>query len=151
MKLYVLAVLEVVSHEDGMAVCKTGCTNGHGEDAVAPINENNLVRIDSKLENRILLHWDMLMDSPEYPLYRMIAKIRDERNKALTTLDMNYARRLMPEASSDHVRLMAMHKVRYECPFVTDELRHASADWLRKHEYSRMDGTPLLPAGELPL
>jgi hypothetical protein len=95
------------------------------------------------------------------PLERMVVrldttenemlKVLEERNKALATLDMNYARRLMPEASSDHVRLIVMHKLRYECLSLPHELRHASAEWLRSYGYGRMDGTPLLPAGELPL
>jgi hypothetical protein len=80
-----------------------------------------------------------------------LSKEAQEAVRALSTLDMDYARRLMPEASSDHVRLIAMHKLRYECPHVPDELRHVSAKWLRKHGYVRMNGTPLLPAGVLPL
>ena len=38
------------------------------------------------------------------PLSKMLA----ERNAALVTLDMDYARRMLPTASSDEVRLLAM-------------------------------------------
>lgn len=74
----------------------------------------------------------------------------DERNNALATLCMSYARRMMPDASSDHVRLTAMHKARYECTHLARELRHQSAEYLNQHGYCRMDGTPLLPTGILP-
>jgi hypothetical protein len=73
-----------------------------------------------------------------------------ERNKALETLDMDFARRMMPGASSDDVRLMSMHKGRYECIEVADALRSISGEWLRSHGFGRIDGTPILPAGELP-
>lgn len=79
---------------------------------------------------------------------------RNERNEALRTLDMDYARRIMPHASGDDVREIAMHKARYACPDIEDDLRHASAAWLRARGYGAMFGTinsdPLLPAEELP-
>lgn len=73
-----------------------------------------------------------------------------ERDAALTALDMDYARRLMPDASSDEVRLAAMHKARYETTTMARELHHASGAWLRAHGYERYGGLPLLPEGELP-
>lgn len=75
---------------------------------------------------------------------------RQERNAALAALDMEWARQMMPTASNDHVRLTAMHKARYDCTDIADEQRHQSGDWLRQHGYGRRDGTPLMPAGELP-
>lgn len=56
----------------------------------------------------------------------------------------------MPDASSDHVRLMAMHKGRYECTDLDNAARHTSGEWLRQHGYGRMTGDPLLPEGVLP-
>lgn len=76
---------------------------------------------------------------------------RQERNEALAAMNMEWARQMMPTASDDHVRLTAMHKVRYECTDLADELRLQSGDWLRQHGYSRMDGTALLPEGKLPI
>lgn len=76
---------------------------------------------------------------------------REERNRALRALDIGYARRLMPTATGDDVRLMAMHKARYECTDLEPELRHASADWLRERGFSRMSGDPILPEGQLPI
>lgn len=75
---------------------------------------------------------------------------REERNAALRTLDMTYARYLMPDASSDEVRLLAMHKGRYECTDIEAALRSASGEWLRERGSTRMDGSPILPAGRLP-
>jgi len=77
---------------------------------------------------------------------------RAERNKALMTLDMEWAQKRMPGASNDHVRLMAMlHKVRYECTDLDDSARHTSGEWLRQHGYGRMTGEPLLQEGALPV
>lgn len=73
-----------------------------------------------------------------------------ERNRALQSLDMDYARRMLPGATSDFVRLVAMHKARYECTAVAPEARHASADWLRQHKLGRATGDDLLPEGQLP-
>ena len=75
---------------------------------------------------------------------------RQDRNKALMALDMEWARKMMPDATSDHVRLMAMHKGRYECTDLDNAARHTSGEWLRQHGYGRMTGDPLLPEGALP-
>ena len=72
-----------------------------------------------------------------------------QRNKALLELDMDYARRTMPDASNDYVRLLAMHKARYECTTMPREARHASGEWLRDRGHKRMGGAELLPLGEL--
>lgn len=74
---------------------------------------------------------------------------RAARNAALLALDMTYAREQMPDASGDDVRLMAMHKARYECKDLPDAARHESAKWLRDRALGRFNG-PLLPEGELP-
>jgi hypothetical protein len=72
------------------------------------------------------------------------------RNEALRTLDMDWARRQLPGASDDEVRLLSMHKARYELKQLEPEYRHASGAWLRERGYRRFDGTELLPDGELP-
>lgn len=74
----------------------------------------------------------------------------EARNRALANLDMEYARRMIPLASSDDVRLVALHKARYDCTQIASELRHESGAWLRKQGLSRVTGEPLLPEGELP-
>ena len=74
----------------------------------------------------------------------------EERNRGLAALDMEYARKMLPGASSDFMLLLAMHKARYECTDLSDDLRHESAKWLREGGWSRMTGGPLLPDGELP-
>ena len=63
---------------------------------------------------------------------------RVERNRALATLDMEYARREMPNASSDEVRLMAMHKARVECTDIDSSLRLASVKWLHARNLGRI-------------
>ncbi len=70
------------------------------------------------------------------------------RNEILTTLDIERARELMKD-TTDEVRLIALHKARYECTAIASELRHESASWLRDRGFSGLSG-PLLPEGELP-
>jgi len=70
--------------------------------------------------------------------------------KALTTLDMNYARRKMPNVRSDEARLIAMHKTRYECIDIDDDLRHISRRWLQDRKFSRLQYVPWLPDDQLP-
>lgn len=77
-------------------------------------------------------------------------KMMEQRNAALASLDMDYARRMLPNAENDMVRLMAMHKARYETTTMPRELRHESGEWLRSRGYRRIGGLPLLPEGELP-
>ena len=74
---------------------------------------------------------------------------RAVRNKAFATLDMDYARRVMPAATDDSVRLMALHKARYDCADLAPELRHASGHWLRERGLGSTMG-PLLREGEIP-
>jgi hypothetical protein len=79
-----------------------------------------------------------------------IEQWRADWNKALIMRDMDWARKMMPDVTSDHVRLMAMHMVRYECTDLDKAMRHTSGEWLLHHGYRRMTGDPLLPEGELP-
>ena len=76
-----------------------------------------------------------------------LAEFKLERNAALTTLDMDFARRMLPEARSDEVRLIAMHKARYEAADIAPELRRDSRRWLEERRYARFHGLPW-PAGE---
>ncbi|MDP3219198.1 MAG: hypothetical protein Q8S73_34185 [Deltaproteobacteria bacterium] len=72
-----------------------------------------------------------------------------QRDAALNTLDMEWAAQQMPY-SAPEVRLLAMHKARYEAVNIAPELRHESAEWLHAAGCTRLDGSPLLSAGELP-
>ncbi|WP_140637254.1 hypothetical protein [Methylibium rhizosphaerae] len=74
----------------------------------------------------------------------------DERLNALRTLDVAWARREAPGASSDEVLLVALHKARYRCREIDAALRHESAEWLRSRGCGDLFGEPLLPAGQLP-
>lgn len=78
-----------------------------------------------------------------------LAKWRAARNRILETLDVDAAMAQMPGISSREVVLIALHKTRYDCADIADELRHESAAWLRERGYSGLY-TPLLPEGELP-
>lgn len=69
-----------------------------------------------------------------------VAEFVRERNKALETLDMEYARRTIPHATSDEVRLIAMHKARYDCTGISDVLRLQSRHWLEERGYRRLGG-----------
>jgi len=74
---------------------------------------------------------------------------KQARNRALTELDLEWARKECPEASSDEVLLIALHRARYECDSIADALRLESGEWLRARGHRGMYGA-LLPPGELP-
>ena len=74
---------------------------------------------------------------------------RVERNEALMSLDMDFARRMAP-SGSDEARLIGMHKARYHCTDLPAEFRHTSAAWLRERGLKGFHGEPTLPEGELP-
>jgi len=71
------------------------------------------------------------------------------RNRALADLDLDYAKKATG-SDNEEVLLVALHKARYECVQLEDDLRNFSALWLRQHGYKRADGSDLLPSGELP-
>ena len=73
-----------------------------------------------------------------------------ERNAKLTELDMEWARKQMPNASNDEVRLLSMHKARYECTALNRDVRITSYKWLKLRHFKLMTGDDLLPYGELP-
>jgi hypothetical protein len=73
-----------------------------------------------------------------------------ERKRALETLDVEYARRNVPAEADDYFLLAILHKARYECTAIAEELRRSSARWLLAHGLQRIGGLPILPDGELP-
>ena len=80
---------------------------------------------------------------------RALARFLSERNAALASLDMEWARKMMPQATNDFVRLLAMHTARVECTALSDELRWDSVQWLRERGSKRLNGLDL-PEKELP-
>lgn len=64
-----------------------------------------------------------------------------ERDAALRTMDIAYARKMMPGASSDDVRLCAMHKARYEMTGMEPELRRESRAWLEERGFGRLNNS----------
>lgn len=72
-----------------------------------------------------------------------------DRNAGLVALDMDWAREMMPNMSDD-VRLIAMHKTRYEIRTIPDDERHASRSWLEERDLSRLGFLPWPPLGVLP-
>lgn len=79
-----------------------------------------------------------------------IAQFIKERDAALLTIDLDWARRAMPWASCDEVRILAMHKARLAPVTMPPELRHASAAFLRAASCAQYDGSLLPPEGQLP-
>lgn len=80
----------------------------------------------------------------------LVQTLLTQRDTALLALDMEWARRMMPTASCDEVRLIAMHKARYELRHLPREARMASGNWLRKRRYGRLNGGEVLAEGVLP-
>jgi hypothetical protein len=54
----------------------------------------------------------------------------DVRNKAFANLDIEWARSMLPEGTSDEMLLVSLHKARAECTAMSDELRDESRTWL---------------------
>jgi hypothetical protein len=73
-----------------------------------------------------------------------------ERDVALITLDMEWARNAMGRDICDAALLAGMHKARYNIPGLPDAVRHRSAEWLRERGLPDINGVPLLPPGQLP-
>lgn len=67
------------------------------------------------------------------------------RDHALAKLDMSWARKMMPDASDDGVRLIAMHKARLEIIDMPADLRKDSARFLHAHGLTRVTGEPADP------
>lgn len=70
---------------------------------------------------------------------------REKRNKALRELDVTAVPLKNPEVS-----LIALHKARYDCTDIEDDLRHESRMWLQERGYKRLYGDDFLPEGQLP-
>jgi hypothetical protein len=86
----------------------------------------------------------------EIPHYATLEDWKAARNKALVDLDVDLARTRFPNASSDDVLLVALHKTRLECIEIPEALRLESLEWLRAGGFKRMHGLDLPPPGELP-
>ncbi len=78
-----------------------------------------------------------------------IAKIVEERNAALTSMDLEFVRKMFPDASN-FMLVMVLHKSRYECTGIQANLRHRSREWLQARGLGRMTDTPFLPKNQLP-
>lgn len=89
------------------------------------------------------------MDKPADKADDGLAAFLAARNAALVALDEEYVAKTIPQAPQ-RMRLMILHKSRYECTDIAPELRHASRAWLAENGCSRMTQGPLLPEGELP-
>jgi len=77
-------------------------------------------------------------------------KWRVERNEALVNLDIAWARKKVPQETSDAVVLAALHKARVECTDLPPEQRIASAEWLRHRGLRRLGGLEIPPPEVLP-
>mgnify|MGYP003693772219 CR=1 FL=1 len=71
-----------------------------------------------------------------------LSKFLRERRAALVRMDLEWAKKMLPDASSDAMREMAMHKARYEAMDISAELRQASREWLEVHGFKRLGGMP---------
>lgn len=70
-----------------------------------------------------------------------IAAYVAERDAALLALDMDWARRMMPRASNDDVRITAMHKARVHAVRLPDDARRASQRWLLERGFTDLLGS----------
>ncbi|MGL4576682.1 MAG: hypothetical protein ACRCV9_17985 [Burkholderiaceae bacterium] len=76
-------------------------------------------------------------------------KLRQDRNRALLALDLEWGKAMFPGAPAQDV-LIAMHKARYHSTDLPRLARHQSAQWLRDNKHLDAMGQPVLPEGLLP-
>ena len=75
----------------------------------------------------------------------------DKRNQALITLDVNWAKTLSCNRGlSDETILAGLHKARYECVHIPDELRIESGRWLKQKGLKRLTGESIEVPENLP-
>lgn len=86
-----------------------------------------------------------------------LEKLLLERNQALRSMDLDYARKIVRESDwtpktpvTDVFLTVMLHKSRYECKAIEDDLRILSGEWLRDRGCGRITGDVILPKGELP-
>lgn len=72
-----------------------------------------------------------------------------ERDEALVSLDLEYARRKFPQAA-DETLLMALHKARVEVLTMPETLRRKSMEWLKERGYGPMTEVNWPEDGSLP-
>jgi hypothetical protein len=73
-----------------------------------------------------------------------------ERDEALRTLDIAWARKGVSRPADDATLLLALHKTRYESITIPDDLRRESRIWLEERGYQRMGSLPWPKDGSLP-
>lgn len=95
-----------------------------------------------------LLHVDVVMAERQARYEH--ERLTGERFVALVNLDLDWARKAMPGESADDVRLVALHRARYESVKVPPELRIESGAWLRERGLLRSNLHPVLPGDKLP-
>lgn len=72
------------------------------------------------------------------------------RNKALATLDLYFARSMIPDCTDEETLLAALHKARFEVPDMPDALRHESRRWLESRGLGRLRNIPWPEGDALP-
>jgi hypothetical protein len=95
-----------------------------------------------------LLHVDVVL-AERQARYAHEALV-DERFRALVQLDLEWARKAMPGETGDEVRLVAMHRARYENDKVPPDFRIESGRWLRERGLLRSNLHPVLEGDKLP-
>lgn len=93
----------------------------------------------------------MSVHTPSLKAALLLKAWKDIRNRALLTLDLNWARSVPgAEHVSADVLLTSMHKARYECTALPDAARHESRVWLQARGFKRFGQQEFLPEDQLP-
>lgn len=74
-------------------------------------------------------------------------KWKDERNRILRELDVGAA---FNGKLGGEIALCALHKARFECTDIEDNLRYDSGAWLFAHGFKRLTGEDIFDGKELP-
>jgi len=56
--MQIIAILDFVSEDDSMVVVKTGCTDGHGKEAVTVLNSKQCAAISKDQIATLFKNWE---------------------------------------------------------------------------------------------
>ncbi len=85
------------------------------------------------------------------PGYTELDAAKKQRNAALRSLDIAWARRAGGvDTATDEQVLGSLHMARYECDEIEDRLRFQSRDWLKARGLGRLHGLPFEEGDKLP-
>lgn len=99
---------------------------------------------------RAIRDWIRRKQERELGEAAMTTLLLQERDDALRTLDLDWARLQVPYEVQDAVLLLSLHQSRVEVTAIEPDVRRESMQWLKDRGYTRWKGQAWPPNEELP-